>query len=472
VLFSSVTIHTGCWRRRGRDNVAGSVLYKNAGFDPEGRVAEGLGLTYANGGRYRVEEKLSSLLDAQHLDDPEKLELPWEWNLKWNIQLIIYTLIVAFVSLTPYIHLIMVQFPSNPAFKIGLSAWVFPLLRSFGSAGVTIISQILLQIRITSILKDRLVFMTLDKRVKMRDDKRWRPRKGDRYTESFAWDSNLVAQDCISDLEKFLEWQLLSPKGSKVTEKLTYEQVHSNDQLLSLLRNLRAEHMNSLLHWLPRAIIQALQFILFVCILSIIAGYIGCFSLVRNSGDSLFGPLLWITLESVLSAVRMLLWAIDPEWDNPPPLWLTVKRDQNVPNTLCSQLKSSKSCHWLWRTISIWKGPSHESILPTSNASFNLTYLSSEPTGKGNENSDTYAGQDKLGDRNPIGIKWSVELVSSPVDDTEEVDLSPQPDTEHRANGDRNNATQRLEQISKAEDLKAGVEVSIRELSVARVARA
>jgi hypothetical protein len=126
------------------ESISGSLLYKNAGFEPKGRLAEGLDLigTPGKDGQYYVEEKLQGLLDDQHLDDPDKLEIPWQWNVKWNYRLIIYTLIVAIISLIPYIHLILIQLRSHSA--IGLGTWGFPLLRSFGSAGVTIISQILL----------------------------------------------------------------------------------------------------------------------------------------------------------------------------------------------------------------------------------------------------------------------------------------------------------------------------------------
>jgi hypothetical protein len=153
--------------------------------------------------------------------------------------------------------------------------------------------------------------------VKMRDrdDDGWRPHQDDKYPQagSFSWDPNRVPQDCIDDLTKFLEWRR-SADVTDVAKKLTDKQQRDNNELLDrLIRIRRSAHSSAAL---------VLQLVISVCILCSVVGYIGCFSLVQNSGSSLFGPLLWLGLESLLSIVRMV---------DAPPLKLAVERNRHAP---------------------------------------------------------------------------------------------------------------------------------------------
>ncbi|KAK7023531.1 hypothetical protein VNI00_016682 [Paramarasmius palmivorus] len=66
------------------------------------------------------------------------------------------------------------------------------------------------------------------------------------------------------------------------------------------------------------------QIIIFVSIPMIVAGYVGCFSLVGQS-EATGAPYLWLGLESVLSIIRMFLWGWNPGWDEGTGLTLSLK---------------------------------------------------------------------------------------------------------------------------------------------------
>ncbi|TEB37218.1 hypothetical protein FA13DRAFT_892108 [Coprinellus micaceus] len=76
---------------------------------------------------------------------------------------------------------------------------------------------------------------------------------------------------------------------------------------------------NKAIIWLtlqfPTLILWGTQAILFFGVVCIIVGYIGCFTVVQLS-PGWKGPLLWFLCEVLLSAVRTVIWAANPEWDD------------------------------------------------------------------------------------------------------------------------------------------------------------
>jgi len=49
-----------------------------------------------------------------------------------------------------------------------------------------------------------------------------------------------------------------------------------------------------------------------------VIGYVGCFSLIQASNNKR-DPLIWLGTEVVLCFVRLIIWASNPGWDDPPP---------------------------------------------------------------------------------------------------------------------------------------------------------
>ncbi|KAJ7234231.1 hypothetical protein C8J57DRAFT_1249375 [Mycena rebaudengoi] len=52
--------------------------------------------------------------------------------------------------------------------------------------------------------------------------------------------------------------------------------------------------------------------------LASVTGYIGCFKIIQSSTGTV-GPLVWLSLELILSSLRLGIWAANPTTDDPPP---------------------------------------------------------------------------------------------------------------------------------------------------------
>ncbi|TEB15824.1 hypothetical protein FA13DRAFT_821126 [Coprinellus micaceus] len=76
---------------------------------------------------------------------------------------------------------------------------------------------------------------------------------------------------------------------------------------------------NKVIIWLTlqftTIILWGTQTILFFGVVCVIVGYIGCFTVVQLS-SGWKGPLLWFLCEVLLSGVRTVIWAANPEWDD------------------------------------------------------------------------------------------------------------------------------------------------------------
>jgi hypothetical protein len=70
-------------------------------------------------------------------------------------------------------------------------------------------------------------------------------------------------------------------------------------------------------------------------ILSSVVGYVGCFSAVQNA-KSRTGPLSWLCLEAGLSAMRMILWGLNPKGNDAPPLELVLRLNHETMLPTCN----------------------------------------------------------------------------------------------------------------------------------------
>lgn len=70
----------------------------------------------------------------------------------------------------------------------------------------------------------------------------------------------------------------------------------------------------------PAAILLGLsRLLLLIGIAAAGVGYVGCFGLVQASNTSLKGPGIWLALEVSLCIIRLIVWALNPGFDDPPP---------------------------------------------------------------------------------------------------------------------------------------------------------
>ncbi|KAJ7573329.1 hypothetical protein C8J56DRAFT_517469 [Mycena floridula] len=130
---------------------------------------------------YVAARQFLELLKEQHIEnDASRLSLEFTY-FQWNISLIIMTILLLPLSITPYIPIIVENH--------GITVWIYPLLRIIGSAICVITVQVIIQIRTKTILND--VLMTLKKESGEKDgqessqlDRNDEPSKTSEITES------------------------------------------------------------------------------------------------------------------------------------------------------------------------------------------------------------------------------------------------------------------------------------------------
>ncbi len=69
-------------------------------------------------------------------------------------------------------------------------------------------------------------------------------------------------------------------------------------------------------------------------IVALIVGYIGCFAIVQ-SAQVPAGSISWLFLEGGLSILRLILWGLNPTFDDSPPLELFLELDKQAPLPTC-----------------------------------------------------------------------------------------------------------------------------------------
>ncbi|KAK7033614.1 hypothetical protein VNI00_012613, partial [Paramarasmius palmivorus] len=68
----------------------------------------------------------------------------------------------------------------------------------------------------------------------------------------------------------------------------------------------------------------AYQVLIAIGMVMIVAGYVGCFSIVKNS-DAPAGPYVWFAMEAILSLLRIVLWGANPSWDESTGLTMNLE---------------------------------------------------------------------------------------------------------------------------------------------------
>src|SRR6266567_3815825 len=206
-----------------QDRWLGARTLDNAGFKPVGTVAP---LIAMDGTRYAAETRLMQILDEKHIDNPENLSIEWK-SREWNIALIIFTIVAAVISGTPYIPLLL----QNSRPSVVHTPWIFPLLRTVGSCLAATCCQFLIQSRVISLMKNRIVFMVMN-RVLVDDLKSQRhdikPELDLARDEHLRWDVDLPAEQCLWSLERFLSSRGSFTQPSNGSESGDYASIEMN----------------------------------------------------------------------------------------------------------------------------------------------------------------------------------------------------------------------------------------------------
>jgi len=301
---------------RGRRWLGARIL-DNAGFRPVGTVAS---LIAMDGKRYKAETRLMEILKEKHIENPESLAVEWR-STEWNVMLVVCTMVAAGCSIVPYIPFILPPFRPS----VVHSLWIFPLLRTVGSCLAAICCQFLIQSRVISLMKNRIIFMIMN-RILIKDLAI--------HNHVFQWDESLPSEECLWNLEWYLFSESIQVEASKFSLK--------PEDIRNKLLDLHNKHIHT--SSFNCSFIFISWMILFLSLPATVAGYIGCFTLVSGSYGN--GPLIWLGLEAAMSVIRILLWAWNPRFDertditlklelaNDPPLVTTEKNIETGKNTL------------------------------------------------------------------------------------------------------------------------------------------
>ena len=210
----------------------GAEKLRDAGFKPSGKNLKLIMMDPANPDRHPAETRLSERSKDRNLEDNEYVQVPFDWFFLalWNLRMTFTTIAFCIANLTAYIELI---YHTDNSVRISLRL-IFPITRILGGFLTAVSLQILIQLRIASIIRAR---------------------------EGPTGYGLLVA-----------EWPFI---------------------LLTLLGSIGC-----------------------------MVGYIGCFSIVQGYAGSLRGPLIWVAAEASLSLIRILIWSLNPTWDDAPHLRL------------------------------------------------------------------------------------------------------------------------------------------------------
>lgn len=170
----------------------GARKLDDAGFTPDGKVSPMIALDKNNKNRFLAETKLMTMLEAKHIDNPENLSVDWDIR-SWNISLFFTSCIAPVVGMAPYAYLLL----ANRANHNVLRSWIFPIFRVVGSFLCVILAQWALQIRILTILKRRVIFMSLDKIIREADAE-------ETVRKFVKWDAQHRAAECLWSLKQHL----------------------------------------------------------------------------------------------------------------------------------------------------------------------------------------------------------------------------------------------------------------------------
>ncbi|KAJ8703390.1 hypothetical protein PTI98_002013 [Pleurotus ostreatus] len=314
----------------------GAKLLRDAGFAPVGKA---LSQIMWDGERHVAEKQLTEMLEKLHITDMEKLSVE-ENRRNWNLRLLCCLLPVAVASTMPYIYFIR-----NDHTDAKYARWLYPLVRSIGGCLTATMVQLIIQTRLLEIIKNRLVFLRLDaivKRDNINPPDWWDAKNSSEVTlyQLFAKKYRGVPGSEAEKLWKALEHSLTKADKTLKAQPNVSQQNQDPEAGTPALPNHPVVQEKYRPFTTP-SYFHCMYIFLVICGIGLsIVGYIGSFTIVSNDGKTNTnskGPLIWLGAEIALSLLRMLIWSLNPPFDENTGLTFKLKLQKNNPLPTCNK---------------------------------------------------------------------------------------------------------------------------------------
>ncbi|KAJ7801961.1 hypothetical protein B0H14DRAFT_2614841 [Mycena olivaceomarginata] len=247
---------------------------------------------------------------------------------------------MALLGICPYLHFSIRHHTSSL-----LPSLAFPLLRVIGGVLCVFPAQLMIQHRVLTILRQRILFQRINDDIANRHDVKL-PAK---------WKDDMPSDQALLALCDFLKTSL--------TEQTAFAQVLiaamdlGDAQIGDAEEKLRSQITDS------RAAIL-LRTSLLIGFFMTLVGYVGCFTLVQDGKSTPSDTYIWLGLEALLSLLRMMIWAWNPIWDDPEgiTLGLTKTNTNSLPYIVTGAQKQSLDLVFMdeiqfWRHMTAYCGP-------------------------------------------------------------------------------------------------------------------
>lgn len=164
---------------------------RNAGFFPKGVTEK---LAYAldtDDSIYVAEDNIRSILQRYSAINVSLNLCCWPW-IQWNLLLSLSTIGFGSIGLTPYIYLIKFDL-GHPPFSRG---WLYPMLRVYGCVLITVMIQLVTQLRVLVIVHNRLRFHAINS---------WFQQNG--RVPPVSWNTEMRAEESLANLASHLTFR-------------------------------------------------------------------------------------------------------------------------------------------------------------------------------------------------------------------------------------------------------------------------
>ncbi|KAF4584645.1 hypothetical protein EYR40_004633 [Pleurotus pulmonarius] len=325
----------------------GARLLRDAGFAPVGKA---LSQIMWDGERHVAEKSLTEMLEKLHITDMEKLSVE-EHRKDWNLRLLCCLLPVAVASTMPYIYFIRNDH-TDPKY----ARWLYPLMRTIGGCLTATMVQFIIQTRLMEIIKNRLVFLRLDTIAKGQGGNIDLPEWWDAKKSSEVALCRLFAPKSPDVPEAEGLWKVLRhnvmvkdeprrsdplPTAGAQAQSNVSQQENGDPEAGTLAIPNTLDVKEIYRPFTTPSYFHCMYIFLIICgVVLSIGGYIGSFTIVTNDGKANAnskGSLIWLGAEIALSLLRMLIWSLNPSFDEHTNLTFKLQLEKSNPLPTCNK---------------------------------------------------------------------------------------------------------------------------------------